>query len=134
MFPGKSITLKVGAHIGQGAIVHGANIGANTLIGMNAVIMDDAQVGDESIIGALCFVPAKMEIPKRSVVVGNPAKIVKQVSAEMLAWKTKGTQLYQQLPKECFETLKEVTPLTQVEPNRPSQEAMFKTWEEIKKG
>lgn len=132
MFPGTTTTLKKGAHIGHGAIVHGGTIGENCLIGMNAVIMDDVVIEDECIIGALTFVPAKMHIPKRSLVVGNPAKIIKQVSDEMMDWKTKGTQLYQSLPKELYETLKKVEPLREEEPNRPSQEKMYETWEKIK--
>lgn len=132
MFPGTTVRLKKGAHIGHGAIVHGGTIGENCLIGMNAVIMDDVVIEDESIIGALCFVPAKMEIPKRSLVVGNPAKIVKQVSDEMIKWKTLGTALYQKLPAECKATLKEVEPLREIEPNRPAQDAMYTTWEALK--
>lgn len=132
MFPGTTVRLKEGAHIGHGAIVHGGTIGKNCLVGMNAVIMDDAVIEDECIIGALCFVPAKMNIPMRSLVVGNPAKIIKQVSDEMLKWKTMGTALYQTLPGECKATLKEVAPLREVEPNRPTQEAMYATWESIK--
>jgi phenylacetic acid degradation protein len=132
MFPGTTTILKKGAHIGHGAIIHGGIIGENCLIGMNAVVMDDVEIGAESIVGALCFVPAKMEIPRRSLLVGNPAKIIKEVSDEMIAWKTKGTALYQALPKECFETLKEVEPLREIEENRPSQEKMFETWEKVK--
>lgn len=132
MFPGTITLLKKGAHIGHGAIIHGGTIGTNCLIGMNSVIMDDVIIEDESIIGALCFVPAKMEIPKRSLVVGNPAKIIKQVSDEMIEWKTKGTALYQSLPKECHETLKECDPLREIEENRPEQEKMFQTWNSIK--
>jgi phenylacetic acid degradation protein len=130
MFPGKSIVLKESAHIGHGAIIHGANLGRNCLIGMNSVIMDDAFVGDESIVGAMCFVPAEMQIPERSLVVGNPAKIIKQVSDEMIQWKTKGTQLYQQLPKECHETLKAVEPLREVPDNMKLQDDIYKTLRE----
>lgn len=132
MFPGTITLLKKGAHIGHGAIIHGGTIGENCLIGMNSVIMDDVEIEKESIIGALSFVPAKMKIPKRSLVVGNPAKVIKQVSDEMIEWKTKGTLLYQSLPKECFETLKECEPLRDVDKNRPSQEKMFTTWNSIK--
>lgn len=105
MFPGKSITLQESAHVGHGAIIHGANLGRNCMIGMNSVIMDDAEIGDESIVGAMAFVKAETKIPKRSLVVGNPAKVIKQVSDEMIAWKTKGTQLYQQLPADCHANL-----------------------------
>ena len=133
MFPGKSMVLKAGAHIGHGAIIHGANIGANSLIGMNAVIMDDAEVGDECIVGALSFIKAGMKIPNRKMVVGNPAVIVKDISDEMINWKTKGTALYQQLPKELYETLKAVEPLREIPKDRPTQEAFYKTLEEFRK-
>jgi carbonic anhydrase/acetyltransferase-like protein (isoleucine patch superfamily) len=133
MFPGKTITLKAGAHIGHGAIIHGANIGANCLIGMNAVIMDDVEMGDECIVGVLAFVKAGTKIPNRKMLVGNPATIIKDVSDEMIDWKTKGTALYQQLPKECFDTMKAVEPLREIPANRPTQEAFYKTLEEFKK-
>src|SRR5690606_32559660 len=126
MFPGKTITMKEGAHIGHGAIVHGANIGRNSLIGMNAVIMDDAVIGDECIVGALAFVKAETIVPSRKIVAGNPAAIIKDVSDEMIAWKTEGTRLYQELPAECFATLKEVEPLREVPANRPAQEELYK--------
>lgn len=132
MFPGTSLRLKKGAHVGHGAIIHGANLGENCLIGMNSVIMDEAEIGDECIVGALSFVPAKTIIPKRSVVVGNPARVIKEVSDEMINWKTQGTALYQALPRECHETLREVEPLTEIEKNRPSQEKMYQTWNSIK--
>ena len=100
MFPGVTVLLKEGSHIGHGAIIHGSTIGKNCLVGMNAVIMDNVELGDESIVGALSFIKEGEKIPHRSVVVGNPAKIVKQVSDEMLQWKTEGTRIYQQLPGE----------------------------------
>jgi carbonic anhydrase/acetyltransferase-like protein (isoleucine patch superfamily) len=130
VFPGKSITLKRNAHIGHGAVIHGANIGENVLVGMNAVVMDMAEVGDGSIIGALTFVPSQMVIPPRSVVVGNPAKVVKQVSDAMLEWKTNGTKLYQTLPKELRSTMKAVRPLRKVPKNRKQQNTVYETWKE----
>ena len=99
---------------------------------MNSVVMDEVIMGDECIVGALSLVPAKMETPKRSLLVGNPAKIIKEVTDEMIAWKTKGTQLYQQLPKECYETLKVCEPLREEESNRPTQESIYQTWNKIK--
>ena len=132
MFPGTTVHLKKGAHIGHGAIIHGGVIGENSMIGMNSVVMDDVVIAEECIVGALCFVPAKMEVPRRSLLVGNPAKIIKEVSDEMIAWKTKGTALYQALPKECYETLLEVEPLREIEANRPEQERLYDTWNKIK--
>lgn len=130
MFPGVTVVLETNSHVGHGAIVHGARIGRNSLIGMNAVIMDNATIGDECIVGALCFVPAEMQVPPRSVVVGNPAKVVKQVTDAMIAWKSEGTQLYQQLPAQLRATLHPVEPLREVPDNRPQQEATYKTLRE----
>ena len=132
MFPGVTVVLEKAAHIGHGAIVHGAHIGANALIGMNAVIMDNADIGAGSIVGALCFVPANMQVPARSVVVWNPAKIVKEVSDEMLAWKSEGTALYQRLPSAMQATWREVEPLRELPADRPTQSAMLKSWDETK--
>jgi phenylacetic acid degradation protein len=111
MFPGVTVLLKEGAHIGHGAIIHGATIGKNCLVGMNAVIMDEVDLGDECIVGALSFIKQGEKIPSRSLLAGNPAKIIKQVSDEMIAWKTEGTKIYQQLPRQCFDTLKLCEPL-----------------------
>lgn len=130
MFPGKSITLQESAHVGHGAVIHGANLGRNCLIGMNSVVMDDAFIGDESIIGAMTFVKAETTIPSRSLVVGNPAKIIGQVSDDMIAWKTKGTKLYQQLPEDCHNTLREVEPLREAPKDRKLQEDTYQTLRE----
>jgi len=111
LFPGATVLLRAGAHIGHGAIVHGATIGRNCLIGMNAVIMDNAEIGDECIVGALSLVKTGDRIPPRSVVVGNPAKIIKPVSDEMLRWKTEGTAIYQALPGEMQSGWKPCEPL-----------------------
>ena len=132
MFPGVTVVLDKAAHIGHGAVVHGARIGANALIGMNAVVMDNATVGAGCIVGALCFVPADMQIPERKVVVGNPAKIVKDVTDEMLAWKSDGTALYQQLPSAMRASWKVVEPLREVPADRPAQSAVLRTWNETR--
>jgi phenylacetic acid degradation protein len=127
-FPGVTVVLEESAHIGHGAVIHGARIGRNALIGMNAVIMDHAVVGAGSIIGALSFVPSEMVIPERKVAVGAPARIVRDVSDEMLAWKTGGTQLYQQLPAMMRSEWRQCEPLREVPPNRPVQVAGYATW------
>ena len=133
IFPGKDVILQENAHIGHGAIVHGANIGKNTLVGMNSVIMDDCNIGDECIIGALCFIKGEMNIPNRKIVVGNPAIIKGEVSDEMISWKTKGTELYQDLPNECYTLMKKCEPLKEIEKNRKEkQKNIFKTWKKTK--
>lgn len=133
MFPGVTVRLMEHAHIGHGAIVHGAVIGRNVMVGMNAVVMDHAEVGDNSIIGALTFVPADMKIPERSVVVGNPARIVKEASDEMIAWKTEGTRIYRELPSQCKDSLRECEPLREVPANwQPVPPTGYKTWNETR--
>ena len=128
MFPGTTVLLKENSHIGHGAIIHGATIGKNSLIGMNAVIMDEVVIGDECIIGSMAFVQANSEIPDRSIAVGNPAQVIKKVSDDMIAWKSEGTRLYQQLPKQCFETLKACVPLREVPKDRKIQTKNYKPW------
>ncbi len=125
MFPGVTVLLEEGAHIGHGAIIHGATIGRNSLVGMNAVVMDNVKIGEECIVGALCFVPEGMKIPRRKVVVGNPAKLVKDVSDEMAAWKTEGTKIYQELPADLHRTLKACEPLREVPADRKKQKMRY---------
>lgn len=132
MFPGKQVVLKESAHIGHGAIIHGATVGRNALVGMNAVLMDDVVIGDNCIVGALCLVPANTQIPHQKLVVGNPAKIIKDLSHEMVAWKREGTALYQQLPGDCQATLRPCEPLRTLPNDRPIQDfSHYKTWHEL---
>ena len=117
-FPGKDTIVDVDGHIGHGAVLHGCHIGRNALVGMNAVVMDGAEIGEESIVAASAFVKAAFKCEPRSMVVGSPAKVIKQVSDEQIKWKTEGTAEYQQLAVRCKNTLKEVEPLAEAEPNR----------------
>ena len=133
MFPGVTVLLKEGAHVGHGAVIHGATVGKNCLIGMNAVIMDNVVLGDECIVGALSFIKAGEVFEKRSLIVGNPAKKIKKVTDEMMNWKTEGTKLYKQLPSELYASLKECEPLRS-DSLQKKQEADKKyfTWNENK--
>ena len=131
MFPGLTVTLHEGAHIGHGAIIHGAVIGRNVLVGMNSVVMDHVLVGENSIIGALTLVKEGEQIPPRSLVVGNPGKVIREVNDEMIAWKTKGTALYQTLPADCVTYLKPCLPLHELPSERPEQEKLYETWNKI---
>jgi phenylacetic acid degradation protein len=132
MFPGVTVLLKEGAHIGHGAIIHGAIIGRNCLVGMNSVIMDNVDLGDESIVGALSFIKEGEKIPGRSLLAGNPARIIKQVSDEMIAWKTEGTKLYQALPAQMHNSWQTVNPLTEIPPNSPGQATSYRPWKSNK--
>jgi phenylacetic acid degradation protein len=132
MFPGVTVILKADAHIGHGAIIHGATIGKNCLVGMNAVIMDNVQLGDECIVGALSFIKTDTVFENRSLIVGNPAKKIKEVTDDMIQWKTEGTRLYQQLPKDMFESWATCEPLRTVQENMQPQSANYKIWNENK--
>ena len=125
-----TVFLKEGAHIGHGAVIHGATIGKNCLIGMNAVIMDNVVLGNECIVGALSFIKADELFEARSLIVGNPAKKIKDVSDEMINWKKEGTKLYQQLPKQLYQSLKECEPLTEIPSTQKIQNNNYKTWNE----
>jgi phenylacetic acid degradation protein len=132
MFPGVTVLLKEGAHIGHGAVIHGATIGRNCLVGMNSVIMDNVVLGDECIVGALSFVKEGEMFEPRSLIVGNPAKKIKQVTDEMIGWKTKGTQLYQSLPNEMMNEWEACEPLREIPPDRPEQEKLYENWKKLK--
>lgn len=128
MFPGVTVLLKEGAHIGHGAVIHGATIGRNCLVGMNAVVMDNAILEDECIVGALSFIKADAHFAKRSLVVGNPAAKIKTVSDEMMEWKKAGTELYQQLPKEMNAGWKACEPLRNIPAEREIQSKAYTPW------
>ena len=132
VFPGATVTLDESAHIGHGAVIHGANIGRNTLVGMSSVVMDRARIGAECVIGAMSFVRADMVVADRKVVVGNPARVVKDVTDEMLAWKTEGTRLYQRLPSDMRATWRECEPFREAPADRPRQSVTYRTWQETR--
>ena len=128
MFPGITVVLHENAHIGHGAIIHGAIIGKNCLVGMNAVIMDDVVLGDECIVGALSFIKSGEKIAARSVLAGNPAKVIKAVTDAQAAWKLEGTKLYQLLAAEMPQHSTPCEPLQEVPADRPAQSSLYKTW------
>lgn len=127
MFPGVTVILNEAAHIGHGAVLHGASIGKNCLIGMNAIIMDNVILGDECIVGALSFVKTGEKYRSRSLIVGNPAKKIKDVSDEMIKWKTEGTKLYQSLPADMYLNWQACEPLRELQDERPKQEKIYDT-------
>jgi phenylacetic acid degradation protein len=117
-FPEDDTVVEVDGHIGHGAVLHGCRVGRNAMVGMNAVVMDKAVVGAESIVGAAAFVKAGMLIPPRSLVLGAPAKVVREVTQEEVNWKSFGTRQYHDLAVRSMQTMREVDALTEVEPDR----------------
>ena len=133
MFPGLTVKLMTGAHIGHGAVIHGAIIGRNFLVGIKSVIMDHVVLGDESIVGALTLIKEGEQIAPRSLVVGNPGKVIRQVTEEMLRWKTEGTALYQALPQQCVDELKKCTPLRKPVQQTPLRKPIYLSWKKKRK-
>ena len=117
-FPGADTIVGQDGHIGHGAVLHGCRIGRNALVGMNSVIMDNAVIGADSIVAAMTFVRAGMEVPARSLVVGTPAKVVRELRDDEIQWKTAGTGQYQELAVRSMQTMREVDALTEVEADR----------------
>ncbi|HEX8406944.1 MAG TPA: phenylacetic acid degradation protein PaaY [Duganella sp.] len=117
-FPGADTVIEQDGHIGHGAVLHGCRIGRNALVGMNSVVMDNAVIGADSIVAAMTFVRAGMEVPARSLVVGTPAKVVRELRDDEIQWKTAGTGQYQELAVRSMQTMREVEALTEVEADR----------------
>ena len=119
-FPGADCTVEDEGHIGHGAVLHGCVVRTGAMVGMNAVVMDGADVGGRALVGANAFVPAGMVVPADHLVAGNPAKVVRELDDDALAWKANGIRVYQDLARRSRATLRPVAPLTEVEPDRPS--------------
>jgi phenylacetic acid degradation protein len=119
-FPGTVAVIEVDGHIGHGAILHGCRVGRGALVGMNAVVMDGADVGEYAFVGAHSFVRSGLVVPPRTLATGSPATVVRDLTDKELAWKANGTVTYQDLARRSRATLREVSPLTEIEPGRPA--------------
>ena len=119
-FPGAQCVVEDDGHVGHGAVLHGCTVRSGALIGMNSVVMDGAVIGRRALVAANSFVPAELEVPDDHLCAGNPAKVLKELDETTLAWKANGVRVYQQLAVRSRESLRPATPLTEVEPDRPS--------------
>ncbi len=117
-FPAKEVVLEEESHIGHGAVLHGCTVKRGALVGINAVVMDDVVVGEESLVGAAAFVRAGFVVPRRTLVTGAPARVIRELTEEEVAWKAVGTREYQELTARCLASLKECEPLTAVATDR----------------
>ncbi|WP_151669880.1 phenylacetic acid degradation protein PaaY [Nitrincola schmidtii] len=122
-FPGSDTVIEQNGHVGHGAVLHGCIVGEDALIGMNAVVMDNAVIAARSFVAATAFVKANFTCEEASLIVGAPAKVVRQLSDDEMAWKRKGTAVYQRLTERCHESLELCEPLSEVEENRPRIDA-----------
>lgn len=122
-FPDADTVVEENGHIGHGAVLHSCVVRQGALVGMNAVVMDEAEIGAESIVAACAFVPAGMKVPARHLVAGLPAKVMRPLKDQEVAWKLEGTKTYQDLTERCLRSMVEVQPLAKLEPNRPRLKA-----------
>jgi len=117
-FPGEDTVVEADGHIGHGAVLHGCRVKRNAMVGMNAVVMDKAVVGEESIVAATSFVKAGMVIPPRSMVMGTPARVMRELTDEDVQWKSAGTRQYHALAVRSLQTMREVEADLEAQPGR----------------
>jgi phenylacetic acid degradation protein len=117
-FPGRDVVIEADGHVGHGAVLHGCTVGRNAMVGIGAVIMDGAVVGAEAMVAAMAFVKAGMEIPPRTLAAGIPARVVRPLRDDEVAWKTEGTAIYQHLARRHLAASRRVEPLDRAEPDR----------------
>jgi len=117
-FPDVDTLIERDGHIGHGAVIHGARIRRNALVGMNAVVNDYAEIGESAIVGALAFVKAQMVVPPCTLVSGVPARVVRKLTRTEMEWKARATHMYQLLAVRALGTMRSTTALKQVEARR----------------
>ncbi len=117
-FPESDTVIEQDGHIGHGAVIHSARICRNALVGMNAVVNDNAVVGESAFVAAMAFVKAGMRVPPRTLVAGIPARVMRELRADEMAWKVDATRAYQNLARRCRTSLRETVALSEEEPGR----------------
>ncbi|MBD3655926.1 MULTISPECIES: phenylacetic acid degradation protein PaaY [Marinobacter] len=122
-FPGMDTVIEKNGHVGHGAILHGCIVGEDAMVGMNAVVMDEARIAPRSIVGAGALVKAKFSCEPGSLIVGSPAKVLRILSEQEIAWKKAGTEEYQRLTRRSLASLQECQPLSEGEQDRPRVDA-----------
>ena len=121
--PGLDLVIGPDGHIGHGAVIHGARVGTNAMVGMNSVIMDHAIIGVSSIIAAMSFVKSGAEIPALHMAAGIPARVVRELTDDELAIKIESTRQYQLLTRRCLASHVPVEALTHFDPNKKRVDA-----------
>jgi len=117
--PGADLIVEADGHIGHGAVLHGCHVGRNTMIGIGAILLDLVMVGESSIIAAGAFLKTGFTCPPRSLVIGNPAVVKRELSVSELEWKVQATLQYKKLTGRCLRSFQEVQPLTEAGKDRP---------------
>ena len=93
----EATTLGKNCTVGHSALVHGCTVGDNTMIGMGAIVLNGAIIGNNCIVGAGALVPGKMNAPDGSVILGNPAKVIKEVTEQQVQDNAHSAQHYVEL-------------------------------------
>ena len=96
----EALTGGKGCSVGHGAILHGCTVGDNCVIGMGAIVLNGAVLGEHCLVGAGAVVTGKMNAPEGSLILGSPAKVVKEVTPEQLEDIRQDAQLYIRLARE----------------------------------
>ena len=134
-FPDRDLVVEADGHIGHGAVLHGCVVKRNAMVGINSVVNDNAVVGESSIVAAMAFVKAGFEVPAKSLVMGIPAKVVRALSDDELAWKRDATRQYQELAVRSLASARETAALAEPEPDRRRfRDASVMPLSEMKKG
>jgi phenylacetic acid degradation protein len=108
-----------GATIGHGVVLHGCMVGVNALIGMNSVLLDGSEIGEDSLVAAMSLVKNDARFPPRSLIAGNPARLVRELAESAILWRNDGDGEYQRLADRSLAALVECAPLAEPEPDRP---------------
>ena len=96
----EGLTVGKGCSVGHAAILHGCTVGDNCVVGMGTIILNGAVIGENCLIGAGAVVTGKMRAPAGSLILGNPATVVKPLSPEQLEYIRTDAELYIRLAKE----------------------------------
>lgn len=96
-------TVGSGCTIGHAAIVHGCTVGDNTLIGMGAIVLNGARIGNNCLVGAGALVTGRMDAPDGSMILGNPAKVIRPLTEEEIEGNREYMRIYLEMARNYRE-------------------------------
>ena len=118
-FAGEELIIGDYVNIGHGAVLHGCTVRDHALVGMHAVVMDGAEIGEYSFVAGLSFVRARFMVPPRTLAAGIPAKLMRELTAEEIAWKRDGDDDYVEISRRSHASLELVEALTEPDGHGP---------------
>jgi carbonic anhydrase/acetyltransferase-like protein (isoleucine patch superfamily) len=107
LYEGFPLVIEDEVTVGHNAILHGCTVKKRCIIGMGSTILDGAEIGEESIIGANTLIPSGKKIPPRSLVVGSPGKVIREITDKDVELIQLSIDTYVQKGKEYTLELKE---------------------------